>query len=269
MAASASSSVTSTQSKSIADLAAKAAEQFGDRVAVRHKQSGSWEDVTFSEAWEIASEIGRGLIALGIEPGQRVAILCNTRPEWTYADFAIASAGLVVVPIYPTNAPEECEWVLGNSESVAVVCEDEAQLAKVREVRGNLPDLKHVIVVEADDAADDAIALDDLRERGRGVDAAELRKRYEAIGDDDPFTFIYTSGTTGPPKGCVLTHGNYRGVLNLIQKVNLIQDEDVTYLYLPLAHAFALLIQLGAFDSARRSRTSAATRSRSSRSSPR
>ena len=121
---------TSTESTTIADLLSRAAEQYADNVAVRHKSGGTWHDVTYAEVGEIVSEIGRGLIDLGIQPGERVSLLCNTRPEWTYADFAISSAGAVVVPIYPTNAPEECEWVAGNSESVAVVCEDATQLAK-------------------------------------------------------------------------------------------------------------------------------------------
>ena len=105
----------STGSKTIADLMARAAEQFADRVAVRHKVDDDWRDVTFAEVGQIVREIGLGLIDLGIAPGERVSLLCNTRPEWTYCDFAITSAGAVVVPIYPTNSPEECEWVAGNS----------------------------------------------------------------------------------------------------------------------------------------------------------
>ena len=100
--------------------------------AIRHKRDGEWHDVSYAELGEIVSEVGRGLIDLGIEPGDRVAILCTTRPEWTYADFGITTTGAVVVPIYPTNSPEECEWVAGNSESRAIVCEDATQVAKIR-----------------------------------------------------------------------------------------------------------------------------------------
>ncbi|HEX6621316.1 MAG TPA: AMP-binding protein, partial [Solirubrobacteraceae bacterium] len=121
----------STGSKTIADLMVCAAEQFADRVAVRHKVGDDWHDVTFAQVGDIVREIGLGLIDVGIVPGERVSLLCNTRPEWTYCDFAITSAGAVVVPIYPTNSPEECEWVAGNSESVAVVCEDASQVAKI------------------------------------------------------------------------------------------------------------------------------------------
>jgi long-chain acyl-CoA synthetase len=248
--ASSAASVQSTGSKTIADLLPRAAELFGDRVAVKHKTAdGTWKDVTFREVGAIVSEIGRGLIDLGIAPGDRVSLLCNTRPEWTYTDFAISTAGAVVVPIYPTNSPEECEWVVGNSDSVAVICEDASQVAKIAEVRANLPNLQHVVVMVPGGDTGDAIALDALRERGRGRDEAELRRRAEAVTPEDPYTFIYTSGTTGPPKGCVLAHGNYRAIVDSVLERDLLRgDEDLTYLFLPLAHAFALFIQLVSFD---------------------
>src|SRR4051795_5377541 len=234
-----------TASRTIADLLPKAAELYGDKVAERYKVDGGWREVSFREVWEIAREIGLGLIDLGIQPGDRVCLLANTRVEWTWADFAITMTGAVVVPIYPTNSPEECEWVIGNSDAVAIVCEDAGQLAKVAHVRERLPALRHVITMT--DGA--ATTLDELRERGRARDAAELEERYEAIGPDDPYTFIYTSGTTGPPKGCVLSHGNYRAILDSVNERELFRgDDDLVYLFLPLAHAFALLIQLGATD---------------------
>src|SRR4051794_18387181 len=153
--------------------------------------------------------------------------------------------GAVVVPIYPTNSPEECEWVIGNSDAVAIICEDASQLTKVAAVRERLPALQHVITM----TDGDAITVDELRRRGRARDASELEQRYEAVGPDDPYTFIYTSGTTGPPKGCVLTHGNYRAILDSTNERQLFRgDDDLVYLFLPLAHAFALLIQLGGID---------------------
>ena len=236
-------------STTIADLCARAAEQFGAQIAIKHKVDGAWRDVTFAQVGAIVQEIGLGLIALGLQPGERVAILCNTRPEWAYADFAISAAGGVVVPIYPTNSPQECEWVAGNSESVFVVCEDAEQVAKIVAVRERLPALRTIIVVDPSGEVADAISLDDLRGRGDGGDAQQLADRTAAVKAGDPFTFIYTSGTTGPPKGCVLTHGNYRAVLDMVAERGLFDDGDeLVYLFLPLAHAFALLIQLGAVD---------------------
>ncbi len=239
---------TTTGSSTIADMMALAAERYADRPAVRFKREGAWHDVSFAEVGEIVSEIARGLIDLGLEPGDRVSLLCTTRPEWTYADFAITSAGGVVVPIYPTNSPSECAWVAGNSESRFIVCENEAQVAKIAQVRGDLPALEQVIVVDPSGDIRDALSLDDLRERGRGRDAAEVAARSSAVKAEDPYTFIYTSGTTGPPKGCVLTHGNYRGVLDMCEEIDALESEETVYLYLPLAHSYALLIQLLAID---------------------
>jgi long-chain acyl-CoA synthetase len=238
----------STGSRTIADLMVCAAEHFADRVAVRHKVDGDWRDVTYAEVGDIVREIGLGLIDIGIAPGERVSLLCNTRPEWTYCDFAITSAGAVVVPIYPTNSPEECEWVAGNSESVAVVCEDASQVAKILAVRERLPVLRTIVVIDPAGETAHAISLDEVRERGHRRDASELEARTAAVKPQDPFTFIYTSGTTGPPKGCVLTHGNYRRVVTMLESAGAVQDEEVTYLFLPLAHAYALLIQLVNFD---------------------
>jgi len=235
----------STNSKTIADLLPKAAELYGDKVAQKHKVDGEWRDVTFRQVHEIAGEIARGLIDLGLQKGDRVCLLGNTRVEWSWADWAITMAGAVVVPIYPTNSPEECEWVIGNSDAVAIVCEDASQIAKVAAVRERLPALQHVITM----TDGDGVSTDELRERGRARDAEELVARYESIGGEDPYTFIYTSGTTGPPKGCVLTHGNYRAILNSVNERELFRGEDdLVYLFLPLAHAFALLIQLGGTD---------------------
>ncbi len=253
--ASATQTLRSTGSKTIADLLPRAAERYADQVAVKYldKGSGEWRDVTFREVGDIVSEIGRGLIDLGIEHGQRVSLLCNTRPEWTYADFGITTTGAVVVPIYPTNSPEECQWVAGNSESVAIVCEDADQVAKIVAVRDQLPDLKTIVVIDPEgvDPAADAVPLAEVRERGRARDPQELRDRYESVGPDDAFTFIYTSGTTGPPKGCVLSHGNYRSVVHMCIELGVLGmrgEDELTYLYLPLAHAYALLIQLLSVD---------------------
>ena len=242
------STETTTGSRTMADLMALAAEKYADRVAAKVKGADGWQDVTYAEVGRAVDEIALGLVDLGIAPGDRVSLLCTTRLEWTLADFGISSAGGVVVPIYPTNSPDECEWVAGNSESVAIVCEDAEQVAKIAEVRDRLPDLKTVIVIDPAGETGDAIALGDVRARGRERDAAELAERRAAVTPDDPFTFIYTSGTTGPPKGCVLSHGNYRSVIDMVQASGLIADEDLTYLYLPLAHSFALLIQLGSYD---------------------
>jgi long-chain acyl-CoA synthetase len=236
-----------TGSRTIADLLPRAAALFGDHVAVKHKDAdGSWRELTFAEVGEIAQEIGRGLLDLGIAAGDRVSILCTTRPEWTYASFGITQAGAVVVPIYPTNSAVECEWVLVDSEAVAVFCENAAQVEKVRAVRERLPHLREIISIAP---VEGTIRLDELRERGRARDAAELQARIDDVQGPEAYTIIYTSGTTGPPKGCILGHGNYRAIIDMVGERELFQGaDDLVYLYLPLAHSFALLIELASFD---------------------
>ena len=113
-----------TGSRTIADIVSLAAERFGEQPAARFKRDGEWTDLSYTALSEIVSEIARGLIDLGLAAGERVALLCTTRVEWTYADFGITCAGGVVVPVYPTNSPEECAWVAGNSESRFAICED-------------------------------------------------------------------------------------------------------------------------------------------------
>jgi long-chain acyl-CoA synthetase len=227
--------------RTIARAAANAADRFADRVAVRSKAGDTWQDKTFAEVSEIVDEIALGLIAHGVEPGDRVSLLANTRPEWTYSSLAISRAGGVVVPVYPTNSPDECEWVVGNSDSRIVICEDAGQAAKIEEVRDRLEHLEHVVVIED--------GLDQLREQNRNNGGkAELERRCEAVSPDDPYTIIYTSGTTGRPKGVVLTHGNCASVGVMVEEIEFINEGELTYLYLPLAHAFALTVQLASFD---------------------
>ena len=235
-----------TNSKTVADLLPRAAEQYGPKVAVHYKEGDQWVSKTFEEVREIVRPLAFGLVTLGVEKGDRVSILGNTRPEWTYFDFAALSIGATVVPIYQTNSPEECRYVLENSDSKVVVVEDAEQLEKVRAVRDQLPQLEQIVLMTG--SAEDAISMDDLAAKGAGGDNTTWATLYEAVAPEDICTFIYTSGTTGPPKGCIISHGNYRAMLNMVNGVSVIEDEDLAYLYLPLAHSFALLIQFGTFD---------------------
>ena len=137
-----------TGSATIADIVSLAAERYGEQPAARFKRDGEWTELSYAELAETVSEIARGLIDLGLEAGDRVALLCTTRLEWSLADFAITSAGAVVVPIYPTNSPDECAWVAGNSESRFIVCEDATQVAKIVAVRDQLPKLEAIISID-------------------------------------------------------------------------------------------------------------------------
>ncbi|MEA2158548.1 MAG: long-chain acyl-CoA synthetase, partial [Solirubrobacteraceae bacterium] len=228
----------------VSALPASAAERFGECVAARYKDGDEWRDLSYAEVGKAIEEIALGLVALGIEPGDRVGILSDTRLEWTLTSYGISAAGAVVVPIYPTNSPNECKWVLGNSGARAVVCENDDQVEKIEKIKDDLSQLEHVIGIDSGGE----MTLEELRERGRGGDADELRSRQQQVDPDDPYTIVYTSGTTGPPKGVVLSHANAMSVCQMVEELKFVQPGDTTYLYLPLAHVFALTTQLASFD---------------------
>jgi len=237
-------SETRTGPRTIAELAEVTAGRFGERVAARYKRDGEWHDMTFAQARTRIDELALGLVATGIAPGDRVAILSDTRLEWALVSLSVSAVGAVVVPVYPTNAASECEWVLGDSGARLVVCEDASQLAKIEQIRAELPALAHVFLI---DAAGDSASLDELAAAGAGQDRAELTRRQANVRTDDIYTIIYTSGTTGPPKGTVLTHANALSVADKVAALGIVAEGDTLYLYLPLAHAFALASLLAAY----------------------
>jgi long-chain acyl-CoA synthetase len=238
-----------TGSKTIADLLPLAVRKYGDKTAQRYKVGEEWVDSSYSELGEIVKEVALGLIDLGIEPGDKVSILAHTRPEWTQACFGILTAGGTLVTIYQTNSPAECQYVLEHSDSKAVFAEDKDQLAKIRAIEDRCPALEHVIVMDAEGAElGDGKSLAQLRELGRHRDESDWEARWSAVSPEDNCLYIYTSGTTGPPKGCVLTHANYRAITDSVVVDTTIEEGDTSYLFLPLAHAFAILIQFATFD---------------------
>ncbi len=232
-----------TDYDTMVDLAARAAAQYGERVALRRRDGDAWNDITYGQLGADVAEFAGGLIRLGIDPGDRVCILAGTRPEWIAVALAVSATGGVVVPVYPTNSPEECSWVAGNSEAKVIVCGDPSQLAKINQVRSELPALQHVYLIDGE--GEGAAPLDELR-AGGPADPDALNRRKAAVGIDDAHTIIYTSGTTGPPKGCVLTNRNFAKLASLTDEMGVVNSDDVVYLYLPLAHIFALLVQIGA-----------------------
>ena len=189
--------------RSLGELALSAADRYsGDAM-----RAPGGPAITYAEFGRAIREIAGGLASLGVNPGDKVAILAGTVPEWPMADFGSFCAGAIVVPVYHTNSPEECEYVLSHSGAKAILLEDAAQAAKIAKVRGNLPELEHVIVLTGD-APEGTITLADLRSRGEAEGDAVARERTAAVDPDDAATIVYTSGTTGPPKGCVLSHAN-------------------------------------------------------------
>jgi long-chain acyl-CoA synthetase len=198
---------------------------------------------TYDQLATAAGEVGRGLAALGIAVGDRVAILSSTRPEWTLADVGALLAGAVVVPIYFTNSPEECEYVLAHSGTKVVLCEDADQLAKVEKVAARCPELEVKILLTGQEKG--AMTLDELRAKGRaGGDPKLLDRRRAAVKPGDVATIVYTSGTTGPPKGCMLTHANILAATTMYGERLDLNSSMSIYMYLPLAHALARIAQM-------------------------
>jgi long-chain acyl-CoA synthetase len=202
--------------------------------------SGAWRDVTAAEFADDVRRVARGLVASGIEVGDRVGLMSRTRYEWTVVDYAIWWAGGVTVPVYETSSAEQLEWILEDSGAVAVVVETEVHATLVDEVRDRLPHLVGTYVVDRDD-------LDALAGAGAHVDDDTLERRRTAPGPDDVATVIYTSGTTGRPKGCELTHRAFifeaENVVASAPEVFQVVDAS-TLLFLPLAHVFGRIIQV-------------------------
>src|SRR3954453_7460809 len=172
-----------TNSKTVAHLLPRAAAIYGSAVAVRYKEGDQWVSRTFEQVREIVRPLALGLVDLGVQKGDRVSILGNTRPEWTYFDFAALSIGATVVPIYQTNSPEECRYVLDNSDSKVVVVEDAEQLEKVRAVRDQLPQLEQIVLMTG--SAEDALSAEDLAAKGATADTAGWEELYSAVTPGD------------------------------------------------------------------------------------
>ena len=218
-----------------------------DGTALKHPHGEGWREISYPELGRSVREIAKGLIALGVQPGDRVAILSNTRAEWTLADLGVMCAGAIVVPVYQTNSPDECLYVLDHSGATAIFCEDDHQQGKLREIRKKLPKLRQIVLFEGD--SEGAMTLEALRAGGADVTDEQLAERVDGAGPDDTATIVYTSGTTGPPKGCLLTHANLRADVGMLrQRVGFSAGDDVVYIFLPLAHVLSRIVQLVVLD---------------------
>jgi long-chain acyl-CoA synthetase len=226
--------------------------QSGDRVALRYKAGAEWKSISWNDWAKQARRMALGLAALGVGPGDRVSILSATRPEWVFADIAILMAGATTVPIYPSNLPDQCEYILNNSESKVVFAEDAKQLAKLETVRSSLSSTGKVVLLSgsAPQGADWVVTLADMMAAGDSLadTNAILAARAAALEPATPLTFVYTSGTTGNPKGVVLTHANFVFECEAADRVFDIHDTDEQLLFLPLAHIFAKLLYMMALQ---------------------
>jgi long-chain acyl-CoA synthetase len=223
----------------LAEIIEQNAHRTPDKVVLSRREQNSWQPVTAAQFRDQVHAVARGLLAAGVEAGDRVALMSKTRYEWQLVDFAIWSVGAVTVPVYETSSTEQLRWILADSEAVAAVVESPAHarmLASLEEI----PSLRASWVIEGGDST-----LSDLTASGVDVDSTEIGRRIAGLTPDSLATLIYTSGTTGRPKGCELTHGNFIGeVTAAIACLPELfeQDDAATLLFLPLAHVFGRMI---------------------------
>ncbi|MFI7497826.1 AMP-dependent synthetase/ligase [Streptomyces sp. NPDC049687] len=213
-----------------------------------------WKSLSWAQTAERVYAIAAGLIELGVQPEQRVALASSTRIEWILTDLAIMCAGAATTTVYPQTNAEESAFILSDSDSRVLIAEDATQLAKAVEKRAELPDLTHVVVVDGtgvDTGEDWILTLDELEKRGAArleKDPELVKERVGAITRNQLATLIYTSGTTGRPKGVRLPHDNWSYMAKAIAATGLISAEDVQYLWLPLAHVFGKVLTSGQIE---------------------
>ena len=228
------------QTGNLTDDVVTNARDHADDVVFSRKTGAEWVDVTAGRFLADVQAVAKGLVAAGLEPGDRVALISKTRYEWTLVDYAIWFAGAVTVPIYETSSSEQVSWILEDSGARAVVAEGADHLARIRAVRDNLTELNHVWSLE-----DNAVSV--LSSLGEDISDDVLEQRRTIATPLDLATLLYTSGTTGRPKGCMLTHGNFMFELGVAtDELDLLFHEGSSTLqFLPLAHVFARIIQIG------------------------
>jgi long-chain acyl-CoA synthetase len=235
------SNVTTLRQTNTADFIFENAAARPEHVALRRRLDGTWADITAKTFAGEVTAVAKGLVAAGVQPGDRVAVMSKTRYEWTVADFALFTVGAVVVPIYETSSAEQVQWILADSGATAAFVETTAHAQLVESVGGSTPGLGSVWQFEAG-------ALDALTTAGVGVADEEIVKRRETVGLDDLASIIYTSGTTGRPKGCQLPHRCFVSeAVELTDLLSLFVNEQTsTLLFLPIAHVFGRTIEIGA-----------------------
>ncbi|TVQ92507.1 MAG: long-chain fatty acid--CoA ligase [Deltaproteobacteria bacterium] len=234
---------------SVAHLFQWRVEQTPDRIAFTFPDKNEdWQQLTWSQTNDRVRAIASGLRALGIEDEQRVGILSVTRVEWILADLGVLCAGAATTTVYPSNTPDECQYILEDSATRILFAEDDDQVAKILEVREKLPKLQHVIVIDGKPQEDGfVLTLAQLEEKGKTYDA-ENPEAFQAVIDAiEPqrlATLIYTSGTTGQPKGVELLHDCWVFEAEAMEKVAVFREDDMQFLWLPMSHSFGKVLEV-------------------------
>ncbi|QCQ90365.1 AMP-dependent synthetase/ligase [Rhodococcus sp. SGAir0479] len=237
-------SFTIPEDASMADTVFRYETECPKLIPFKKSVGGNWVDVTAAQFAQEVKAVAKGLMASGIELGDRVAILSATRYEWVVLDYAIWTAGGCTVAIYETSSSEQAQWILEDSATSLLVVETPAHGERVKDVAEAAPALREVLQLEAG-------AIDELVTRGAGISDDALHERRHQVRASSPATLIYTSGTTGRPKGVQLTHSNFYAESAAVQIAlgDAMQEGKRTLMFLPLAHVFARAISFGAFES--------------------
>lgn len=233
----------------IGTLLRRAVDSWGPRIAVRRRrQALQWSVLSWAELGEQVRALGAGLLALGVGKGDTVALLSRTRIEWSLVDYAAASIGAVLVPLYHSNTPAQWRFIIEDSGASVLVVEDRVQLEALQPLLQSLPNVKHVVLIEVADLREieGSMLLDELQRTGRRAarkDAGGLDAAIDAVEAGDLATIVYTSGTTGEPKGVKLTHENLVSAVRALPSVIDVGPDDTTVLCLPLSHIYPRLAQ--------------------------
>jgi long-chain acyl-CoA synthetase len=238
--------------RSMAQLFRSRLKTDSQRTSAIVKRAGKWQPLTWGELDERGEELGWGVIALGVKPGEMVSLVGATRIEWTFCDLAVLFAAAVAVPIYHSNTADEIQFILENSGAVVVFVEDQKQLRKLVEVRARLPKVRKVVMMEGEGDGDWSISLAQLAELGKQLkakSAGEMEQRLGAQKRDDLCCVLYTSGTTGVPKGVMITHDSMLFAAEATTGTGLLSRDDSHLLFLPFAHSFAQILKCAWFGS--------------------
>lgn len=229
--------------KSIYELFKNVCEKNKDKVAYRYKEGTDWKPVTWGEHQETCKRISKSLMALGVEKDDKVNILSWSRLEWIQVDMATVSIGAVIVGIYHSNLSDDCAYIINHSDAVVLFVENQDQLDKISKVRNNLPNLKHIVIIEGEPTSVEGVmAWQEFLSKGKNVTDEEFLARTDKLQPGDVASLVYTSGTTGIPKGAMITHENLIFTSwSAIQSI-LIEPHFETLLFMPLPHVFARII---------------------------